>query len=125
MSQTKPLKKVALKAGAVAERAPGGQRDRQSPAAAALNITRKRPIPGSPSAEALAPGVGPTPEHNLRFRGGRTIQSLTYVNLYVGGQAAWAAADIQNIDQALSGTTSGYTHFTEAFARETVERLAG
>jgi hypothetical protein len=102
MSQTKPLKKVALKAGAVAERTQGGQRDLQSPAAAALNIVRKRPIPGSPSAEALAAGVRPTPEHNLRFRGGRTIQSLTYVNLYVGGQAPWAAADIQNIDRALS-----------------------
>jgi hypothetical protein len=102
MSQTKPLKKVALAIGSVGQRIPSGQRDRQFAAAAALNITHRRPIAGSPSADALAAGLGPTPAHNLRFRGGRTIQSLTYVNLYVGGQAAWAAADIQNMDRALA-----------------------
>ncbi|MBV8102697.1 MAG: hypothetical protein JOZ31_26450 [Verrucomicrobia bacterium] len=60
-----------------------------------------RPRPGSPSADALASGLGSTPAHNLRFRGGRTVAKLTYVNLYVGGKAAWAPTDIQNIDRAL------------------------
>ena len=83
------------------ERTPSGH-ERQSAAPGALNIAHKRPIPGSPSADALAAGVGSTPAHNLHFRGGRTIQGLTYVNLYVGGQAAWAAADIQKIDRALA-----------------------
>lgn len=102
MSRTKPMKKVALPADALVTRAPSGQSERQSTAAGALNIVHKRPAPGSPSAEALAAGLGATPAHNLRFRGGRTIQGLTYVNLYVGAQAAWAAADIQNIDGALA-----------------------
>ena len=102
MSRTKPMKKVALPADALVTRAPSGQSERQSTAPGALNIVHKRPLPGSPSADALAAGLGATPAHNLRFRGGRTIRGLTYVNLYVGGQAAWAAADIQNIDRALA-----------------------
>ena len=72
-------------------------------AAGALKVVLKQPMPGTPSAEALAPGVAPSPLHNLRKRGGRTIQHLTYVNLYVGGQAAWAAGDIRNIDRVLAG----------------------
>lgn len=55
-----------------------------SKVAGALNIVRKQPPAGSPSAKALAAGITPTPDHNLIFRGGKTIQSLTYQNLYVG-----------------------------------------
>jgi Dyp-type peroxidase family len=40
----------------------------------------------------LAAGLDPTPEHNLVFRGGRTLRDLVYVNFYLGGEAAWAAA---------------------------------
>ena len=104
MSQTKPLKKVALTTASVGKRIPSGQRGRQAAAPDFLNIFHKRPTPGSLSAEALAADLGATPAHNLRFRGGRTIRSLTYLNLYVGGKEAWAAGDIQDIDRALAAS---------------------
>ena len=102
MSQRKPLKKVALTTGSGGKGTVSGQRGRQAAAPDFLNIVRKRPIPGSLSSDALASGLGSTPAHNLRFRGGRTIRSLTYLNLYVGGKEAWAAGDIQDIDRALA-----------------------
>jgi hypothetical protein len=52
--------------------------------------------------EAIAPGIAPTPSHDLVFHGGHTIQDLVFTNFYVGGSAAWKASDIQNIDQGLS-----------------------
>lgn len=97
------MKKIALTNAASLAKTASNPRGPQSAATAALNIVHRRPVAGSPSAEALAAGLGATPAHNLRFRGGRTIQDLTYVNLYVGGQPAWSASDIQNIDRALAG----------------------
>jgi hypothetical protein len=102
MSQTKPLKKVALTTGLGGKGTLSGQRGRQAAAPDFLNIVHQRPIPGSLSSDALASGLGSTPAHNLRFRGGRTIRSLTYLNLYVGGKEAWAAGNIQDIDRALA-----------------------
>src|SRR5690348_11225370 len=59
-----------------------------------------------PSADALAPGFQPTPEHDLKFRGGRTIAQLNYVNFYVGGAGAWNRSDVDNIDGALAKAMS-------------------
>jgi hypothetical protein len=101
MSQTKPLKKVARLIASNGKATRSGKSGRLAAAADSLNIAHKRPSPGSPSADALASGLGSTPAHNLRFRGGRTVPKLTYVNLYVGGKAAWSPTDIQNIDRAL------------------------
>jgi hypothetical protein len=63
-----------------------------------------RAIAGVPNLtpEVLAPGVPPTPAHDLIYHGGKTIASLAYANLYVGGDA-WNAADITSIDLALAG----------------------
>src|SRR5579859_324995 len=55
-----------------------------------------------PKPEALAPGLPPTPEHNLIFHGGKTIANLSYANYYVGGADAWNSNDIQSIDTALA-----------------------
>jgi hypothetical protein len=55
-----------------------------------------------PSPLALAPGLPATPEHDLVFHGGHTIQNLVFTNFYVGGSDAWDANDIQQIDRALS-----------------------
>lgn len=52
--------------------------------------------------EALVPGLPPTPTHDLIYHGGKTIPSLTYASLYVGGDA-WSADDIRSIDAALAG----------------------
>ena len=60
---------------------------------------------GSPSPKAIAPGIAPTPEHDLKFQGGKTIQDLRFMNFYVGGDA-WDAGDIANIDNALSAAMS-------------------
>jgi hypothetical protein len=55
---------------------------------------------------ALAPGIHPTPSHDLVFHGGKTIADLVFTNFYVGGSPAWNASDIKSIDQALSEAMS-------------------
>jgi hypothetical protein len=54
----------------------------------------------------LAPGLPPAPDHDLIFHGGRTLQDLSFFNCFVGGQAAWAAGDVDNINGALSAAMS-------------------
>src|SRR5947209_5460818 len=56
--------------------------------------------------EAIAPGLHPTPKHNLVFHGGKTIQNLTFTNFFVGGPNSWKTSDIQNIDKALAAAMS-------------------
>ena len=56
--------------------------------------------------EVIAPGVPPSPSHDLTFHGGHTIQDLVFTNFYVGGSAAWKASDMQSIDKALSAALS-------------------
>ena len=48
-----------------------------------------------PSPEVIAPGVSPTPAHDLIFHGGHTIADLVFTNFYVGGAGAWKASDIR------------------------------
>ncbi len=55
-----------------------------------------------PSPKAIAPGIPPTPAHDLIFHGGHTITDLVFTNFYLGGTAAWKASDIANIDKALA-----------------------
>jgi hypothetical protein len=52
--------------------------------------------------QVIAPGLPPTPEHNLINHGGKTIQDLVFTNFYVGGASSWAESDIESIDQALA-----------------------
>ena len=59
-----------------------------------------------PISEVIAPGVSPTPAHDLIFHGGHTIADLVFTNFYVGGPAAWKASDIQSIDKALAAAMS-------------------
>ncbi|HET9181341.1 MAG TPA: hypothetical protein VFP59_04340 [Candidatus Angelobacter sp.] len=59
-----------------------------------------------PEPTALAPGLPPTPEHDLVFNGGKIITDLVFTNFYVGGSSAWDAADISSIDQALGDAMS-------------------
>src|SRR5690349_13807166 len=58
------------------------------------------------SADALAAGFDPRPDLDLTARGGRTVADLSFVNLYLGGAAAWDASDRTNIDAALSAAFS-------------------
>jgi len=59
-----------------------------------------------PEPTALAPGLPPTPEHDLTFQGGKTITDLVFSNFYVGGSEAWDSSDISSIDQALAAAMS-------------------
>ncbi len=56
--------------------------------------------------KALAPGLSPTPDQDLRFHGGKTIQDLAFANFYVAGATSWDAGDMANIDRALSAAMS-------------------
>jgi hypothetical protein len=59
-----------------------------------------------PQPAVLAHGLPATPEHNLVFQGGRTIQDLVFTSSYIGGSAAWKTSDIQSIDKALAAAMS-------------------
>ena len=59
-----------------------------------------------PEPTAIAPGLPPTPKHDLIFHGGNTVAALIFTNFYVGGSDAWAATDVQSIDQALASAMS-------------------
>ncbi|HKN33820.1 MAG TPA: hypothetical protein VJX16_11320 [Terriglobales bacterium] len=55
--------------------------------------------------EAIVPGVKPTPAHDLRNHGGKTIENLRFMNFYVGADA-WDADDIANINRAIAAAMS-------------------
>ena len=54
----------------------------------------------------IAPGIQPSPDHDLIFNGGRTIAHLNFFNFYVGGDGSWQASDMTSIDTALSAAMS-------------------
>jgi hypothetical protein len=56
--------------------------------------------------EEIVAGIPPTPDHDLIFRGGKTIAHLKYANFYLGDTASWQPDDIQLIDQALMNAMS-------------------
>jgi hypothetical protein len=59
-----------------------------------------------PSRRALGGGFQPTPDHDLKFRGGRTIVHLAYKNFFVGGTGVWDQSDVDNINGALARAMS-------------------
>jgi len=54
----------------------------------------------------IAPGIPPSPDHDLIFNGGRTIADLNFFNFYVGGAESWQASDMLSIDTALGAAMS-------------------
>src|SRR5437868_12983676 len=73
-------------------------------------LTKVAAHPASPAGEhyrigrehtALAPGFAAKPGLNLHFYGGRTIDHLTFTNIYLGGKASWSPDDVAKIDWAL------------------------
>ena len=64
-------------------------------------------LPGQIPNIAERVGSAPsTPAEDLKYRGGRTIQHLSFVNLYVGGNSAWQKSDIESIDRAIGSAMS-------------------
>ena len=84
-TQVRPLN-VALRRGSSAERA----------------FHRRT---GHPLSEVIAPGLKPSPAHDLIFHGGKTIADLHFMNFYVGSDV-WAADDTSNIDERLAAAMS-------------------
>ena len=66
---------------------------------------RARARGGLPGAEprfgVLAPGVPPSPSHDLVFHGGKTLATFQFLNFYVGGDD-WSDSDAANIDKGLA-----------------------
>jgi hypothetical protein len=60
---------------------------------------------GSAVPQAIASGFAPTPEHDLKYQGGKTIPGLRFMNFYVGSDA-WDQGDMNNIDRSLSAAMS-------------------
>jgi hypothetical protein len=54
----------------------------------------------------IAPGIQPSPDHDLIFNGGRTIAHLNFLNFYVGGNESWQVSDMKSIDTALGAAMS-------------------
>ena len=50
-------------------------------------------------------GIAPSPDHDLKYQGGKTIQHLRFMNFYVGGDA-WNSGDIANVDKGLAAAMS-------------------
>ena len=64
-----------------------------------------RRLAGLPGTEVIAPGLPPTPAHDLHYHGGKTIADLHFKNFYVGADA-WPGADIAKIDSGLAAAMS-------------------
>ncbi len=75
-------------------------------AAKKLHAASESPLDTSlespPDSERRVDGTNSTPGEDLRYRGGKILQNLSYVNLYVGGEAAgWTLAEVEKIDTSL------------------------
>lgn len=57
---------------------------------------------GNVRRQQLRDGATATPSEDLKYRGGRIIRDLSYVNLYVSGDTDWSTADVEQIDGSLS-----------------------
>jgi len=53
---------------------------------------------------------------NMHFFGGKTIEKLTFTNIYLGGKAAWSPDDVTNIDTSLAGAI-GDPHLNNVLAQ--------
>lgn len=60
-----------------------------------------RSCAGLPTAEVIAPGVQPSPAHDLQFNGGKIVAGLRFQNFYIGADG-WPKSDMQNVDQKLA-----------------------
>jgi len=63
-----------------------------------------RGLPGSamPMPKVIAPGIDPSPLHDLIFHGGKVTPNMHFKNYYLGGNSSWVEQDVVSIDTALS-----------------------
>jgi len=55
-----------------------------------------------PDPEAIAPGLRPDASADLVFHGGKTVPQMVFQNIFLGGHASWLAADIDQINTAIT-----------------------
>jgi hypothetical protein len=67
------------------------------------NRAKKRPPHAT--GQPLAPGFKAQHGFDLKNHGGRTLGSLSFLNVYLGA-GQWAASDMTNVDQALAAAMS-------------------
>lgn len=75
-------------------------RDARAPGAGGAKLIKRT------ASSSITPGVSPSPQEDLRYRGGHTIKDLKYANVYVGGEKAWDKNDWTNIDRSLAAAMS-------------------
>ena len=124
LSQTVILPQTALYNMAIAQAQRGGWNNSYPMLASAGGqidgrqypfLTREARIPGPGGARVhknlvrntvIAGGLGASPMEDLKYRGGRTIRDVKFMNVYVGGKKMWDANDVQNIDKSLAAAMS-------------------
>jgi hypothetical protein len=52
--------------------------------------------------KALAPGVTPSPQDDLVFRGGKVVPQMGFQNIYLGRSSDFAPGDVEVIDDAIT-----------------------
>jgi hypothetical protein len=67
-------------------------------------VVRAESEAGAHYRDARAQGFPAEKGLDLKSFGGRTIEHLTFTNVYLGGRGDWSADDIQQIDASLSGS---------------------
>lgn len=72
-----------------------------SQSAALYHLTSQEFSSTTGESEAVI-GNGSASAHDLKYRGGRVIRDLYYVNLYISGDTNWSRTDIEQIDANLS-----------------------
>jgi len=72
--------------------------------AAAETTSGVQPVNGTSSSDdhQLVDGANPTPMEDLRYRGGKMLQNMGYVNLYISGEQGWNMNDVNSIDRSLA-----------------------
>lgn len=76
-----------------------------APGSRAAHVQQQRSYKAGrkPRVVSLVPGIPASPQEDLRYRGGKTIKDLKYINIYVGGDSRWQKAERRTIDDALEG----------------------
>lgn len=72
------------------------------PGSRAESVALEQAAPsGDADNKQLANGSSPSPMDDLHYRGGKTLQNMAYVNLYVSGEQGWNMSDVEQIDKAI------------------------
>jgi hypothetical protein len=74
---------------------PGSQSERISRSSAAISGAAQ-------DDHQLIDGANPTPAEDLHYRGGRTLRTMGYVNLYISGEQGWNVNEVNQLDHAIA-----------------------